>query len=63
MPLSRSRSYRLGPNQFEISAYGKHVDLSGLSDPVTVTVGIGDNFASASVTPVPAELRANWRNF
>lgn len=52
-----------GPNQFEISAYGKHVDLSGWSDPVTVTVGIGDNSASASVTPVPAELRGNWRDF
>jgi 6-phosphogluconolactonase (cycloisomerase 2 family) len=53
----------LGQNQFEISAYGKHVDVSGWSDPVTVMVGIGDNSASAGVTPVPAELRGNWRNF
>jgi 6-phosphogluconolactonase (cycloisomerase 2 family) len=53
----------LGQNQFEISAYGKHVDLSGWSDPVMVTVGIGDNTDSASVTPVPAELRGNWRSF
>lgn len=52
-----------GPNQFEISAYGKHVDVSRWSDPVAVTVGIGDNSASGSVTPVPAELRGNWRNF
>ncbi len=53
----------LGQNQFEISAYGKHVDMSGGSGPVTVTVGIGDNSDSASVTPVPADLRGNWRDF
>lgn len=53
----------LGENQFEINANGNKVDLSGLSSPVTVTVGIGDNSASTSVTPVPAELRGNWRDF
>jgi len=50
----------LGRSQFEISAYAKQVDVSGWADPVTV--GIGDNSDSASVTPVPAELRGNWRN-
>jgi 6-phosphogluconolactonase (cycloisomerase 2 family) len=53
----------LGENRFEINAYGNQVDLSGLSGPVTVTVGIGGNSASTSVTPVPAELRGNWHDF
>ncbi|HKT10940.1 MAG TPA: beta-propeller fold lactonase family protein [Terriglobia bacterium] len=53
----------LGENQFEINVYGNQVDLSGLLGPVTVTVGIGDNSASTSVTPVPADLRGNWRDF
>lgn len=53
----------LGQNEFEISAYGKQVDVSGWSDPVSVTVGIGDNSESASVTSAPAVLRGNWRDF
>jgi 6-phosphogluconolactonase (cycloisomerase 2 family) len=50
-------------NEFQISVYGKQVDLSGLESPVTVAVEIGDNSASASVTPVVGELRGNWRDF
>jgi 6-phosphogluconolactonase len=53
----------LGENQFQISAYGKHVDMNGLPDPVTVTVGVGDNSASTSVTPFLGVLRGNWRDF
>lgn len=53
----------LGGNQFQILAYGKHVDLSGLSGSVTAAVGIGDHSASISVTPVSGELRGNWRGF
>jgi 6-phosphogluconolactonase (cycloisomerase 2 family) len=52
----------LGENQFQISAYDKQIDLTGLSSPVTVTVGIGDNSASASVTPnLAGPLRGNWQ--
>lgn len=40
----------LGQNQFQISAYDKQVDLTSLTNPVTVMVGIGGNSASASVT-------------
>jgi len=40
----------LGQNQFQISAYDKQIDLTGLFNPVTVTVGIGGNSASALVT-------------
>jgi 6-phosphogluconolactonase len=53
----------LSGNEFQISAYGKHVDVSRFSSPVIVTVGIGDNSASTSVTPTAAELRGNWRDF
>lgn len=53
----------LGQNQFEISAYGKHVDAGGWAAPVTVTVGIGDNSESATITPESAGLRGNWRDF
>jgi 6-phosphogluconolactonase (cycloisomerase 2 family) len=53
----------LAGNEFQISAYGKHVDVSSLSSPVIVTVGIGDNSASTSVTPVVVKLRGNWRDF
>ena len=53
----------LAGNEFQISAYGKHVDVSSFSSPVTVTVGIGGNSASTSVTPTAAELRGNWRDF
>ncbi len=52
----------LGENQFQISAYDKQIDLTGLSSPVTVTVGIGHNSASASVTPnLVGPLRGNWQ--
>jgi Lactonase, 7-bladed beta-propeller len=53
----------LDGNEFQISAYGKHDDLSGLSSPVNVTVGIGGNSASTNVTPVVVKLRGNWRDF
>ena len=53
----------LGGNQFQILAYGKQVDLSGLAGSVTATVGIGDHSASTSVTTVSGELRGNWRGF
>jgi len=53
----------LGQNQFEISAYGKQIDVSGWTDPVTVTVGIGGHSGNATVTPVTGELRGNWRGF
>ena len=49
----------LGQNQFLISAYGKQVDLSGLSSPIMVTVGIGGSSASANVTPISGALRLN----
>ncbi|HEX5412657.1 MAG TPA: beta-propeller fold lactonase family protein [Terriglobia bacterium] len=49
----------LGQNQFAISAVGKQVDLSGLSSPITVTVGIGGNSASTSVVPISAPLGLN----
>ena len=52
----------LGQNQFQISAYDKQVDLTGLGSPVAVTVGIGGNSASASVAPtVVSNLRGNWQ--
>ena len=53
----------LSQNQFQIYAYGKQVDLTDLSSPVTVTVGIGGNSASASVEPVLGTLRGNWRDY
>lgn len=49
----------LGQNQFQVSALGKQVNLSGLSSPVTVTVGIGGGSASASVVPISGPLRFN----
>jgi len=49
----------LGQNQFQVSAIGKQVDLSGLTSPVTVTVGIGGNSASTSVVPFSGPLRLN----
>lgn len=49
----------LGQNEFQISAVAKQVDLSGLSSPITVTVGIGGNSASASVTPISGPQRFN----
>lgn len=39
----------LGNNQFQFSVYDKQVDLTGLSNPITVRVGIGGNSASSSV--------------
>ncbi|TAM81029.1 MAG: hypothetical protein EPN47_14220 [Acidobacteria bacterium] len=50
-------------NQFQISAYGKQVDLTGMSSPATVTLGIGENSASTSVAPAFGQLRGNWRDF
>jgi len=45
----------LGSNQFQISAVGSKDDLTSLAgSSVTVTVGIGDNSASTTVTPTLA---------
>ncbi|MEJ2009862.1 MAG: beta-propeller fold lactonase family protein [Acidobacteriota bacterium] len=49
----------LGQNQFQISAYGKQVDLTGLANPVTVTVGLGGNSTSTSVTANLASSLSN----
>jgi Lactonase, 7-bladed beta-propeller len=60
-PLGPNQS---GQDQFQIHALDKHIDLAGLDDPVTVTVGIGDNSASADVTAsFDNSLRGNWRDF
>ncbi|HET9177937.1 MAG TPA: beta-propeller fold lactonase family protein [Terriglobia bacterium] len=49
----------LGQNQFQISVFGKQIDLSGLPTPIAVTVGIGGNSASASVMPISGPQRLN----
>lgn len=41
----------LGQNQFQIIANDKKADLAGLATSTTVTVGIGGNSASTSVSP------------
>ncbi len=52
----------LGQNQFQISAFDKKTDLTGVGTSVTVTVGIGDNSASMSVTPTfGSRLQGNSR--
>jgi 6-phosphogluconolactonase (cycloisomerase 2 family) len=53
----------LGQNQFEISAYGKRVDVGGWSTPVTVKVGIGDNSETTTITLDPTGLHGDWRGF
>lgn len=42
----------LGQNQFQISVDAKRADLTGAPTPVTVTLGIGDNSASETVSPI-----------
>ena len=51
----------LGQNQFQITAFGKQVDLTGVINPVSVQVSIGSNSASTSVTATfPDPLRGLW---
>jgi len=49
----------LGQNQFQFSAYDKKVDLTSLANPITVTIGIGGNSASTSVTATLASSLSN----
>jgi hypothetical protein len=51
----------LPQNQFQITAFGKQVDLTGLANPLTVQVAIGESSASTSVNATMAEpLRGLW---
>jgi hypothetical protein len=40
----------LGNNRFEFQAAGEHVNLTGLANPITVALTIGDHSGSATVT-------------
>jgi len=51
----------LGQNQFQITAFGKQVDLTGLTNPVSVEATIGGSSAGTSVTATfPDSLRGLW---
>jgi 6-phosphogluconolactonase len=51
----------LGENQFQITAFGKQVDLTGQMNPVSVQVAAGGNSASTSVNATLVDnLRGLW---
>ena len=52
----------LGNNIFTFKAEGKHVDLTGLTNPVTVVLTIGDDTGSTAVTAQFLRERGGERN-